>query len=87
MIIGFREADGKNDSVPLSDPILSSIPLIDATQPETVEEVNVLGERMRLLWTYEKGGAVTPGRTWLYFKPFEPKFIRLIFPETRRIKF
>ena len=87
VILQFRELEGRTDSVPLEDVVLSTTTLVPSMQPQTVSEVNILGEPIRLLW--EAAAPKIPGYypVWLKFEPCETKSIKLTFPNPRKPRF
>jgi len=87
IILHFRETQGKTDSVTLEDVIMSAATLLPSVQAESVSEVNVLEEEIRQIWNRNANSLPIYHPTRLIFHPYESKFIRLKFPEPRRIRF
>ena len=75
IVLQMRETDGKTDSIPVENHILSSITLAMATRAKSVSEVNVLEEPIRLLWERSPAPAEAYHPVYITFKPFETKFI------------
>jgi hypothetical protein len=71
----LRESAGLPDSIPVSDPILSSITLADATHAAFVSEVNALEEEVKFLWQRVPAHQNAVNSAWIRFRPNETKFI------------
>lgn len=73
----FRETSGQNDSIPIYDLTLSSIPLADAMHARAISEVNAIGEPLGKVWDSKNTLHLIGNRKWLLFRPYEPKFIEV----------
>jgi hypothetical protein len=76
IILHLRETDGKTIRFPLRDLLSSSVDLMSATRAVRAFEVNVLEEDLRIL--ADSGSKYRSG-IWLEMKPYETKFIKLVF--------
>ncbi|MBE0646999.1 MAG: hypothetical protein IH596_04360 [Bacteroidales bacterium] len=77
VILHLRETDGKPTRIPVRDYFLSIIDLMSATGASKVVEVNVLEEEIATV-AVDQPVVFKPGQ-WLELKPYETKFIKLIF--------
>ncbi len=80
VVMQFREVNGKADSVAVEAVFASAITLSMATRAISIAEVNVLGETIELLW--EKYPKALRGykASFVRFKPFETKFVKVVLP-------
>jgi hypothetical protein len=77
LILHFRETAGKTDSIPIHDVLLSTDPLATSLMASSVSEISATGELLQELWSKNTAIPMGNGRTYLKFKPYEPKFIKV----------
>lgn len=78
IIFQFREVNGKSDSVMIESVYMSAISLAMATGATSISEVNVLGEKIQLLWEANPRALGGYKASYMRFRPYENKFVRVV---------